>query len=106
MIGTSAGGLTALQRPLSQLPASLPAAVFIVMDSAPEPGSKLAEILARWGPLPAHSAIHGERIAPGRIYVAPPRGPGRHDRRAVLATTGSEALSILAREPVSLLLLD
>ncbi len=28
------------------------------------------------------------------------------NRRAVLATTGSEALSILAREPVSLLLLD
>ena len=28
------------------------------------------------------------------------------NRRAVLATTGSEALAILAREPVSLLLLD
>ncbi len=28
------------------------------------------------------------------------------NRRAVLATTGGEALSILAREPVSLLLLD
>ncbi|MGZ5957344.1 MAG: chemotaxis protein CheB [Myxococcaceae bacterium] len=56
VIGTSVGGLTALQRPLSLLPASLPAAVFIVMDSAPEPGSKLTEILSRWGPLPAHSA--------------------------------------------------
>lgn len=71
VIGTSAGGLTALQQLVSHLPEGLPAAVFIVMHSAPEPGSKLAEILSRWGPLPAHAAIHGERIAPGRIYVAP-----------------------------------
>ncbi|HSP20225.1 MAG TPA: chemotaxis protein CheB [Myxococcaceae bacterium] len=71
VIGTSAGGLAALQHLVSRLPADLPAALFIVMHSAAEPGSKLAEILSGWGPLPAHAAIHGERIAPGRIYVAP-----------------------------------
>src|SRR5262245_55055020 len=71
VIGTSAGGLGALREIVSALPADLPAAVFVVMHSTAEPGSKLAEILSQWGPLPARMAIHGERIRPRQIYVAP-----------------------------------
>jgi two-component system chemotaxis response regulator CheB len=71
VIGASAGGLGALQEIVRALPANLPAALFVVMHAVPEHGSRLAELLSRWGPLPAHTAIHGERIRPGHIYVSP-----------------------------------
>src|SRR5215471_17629239 len=71
VIGTSAGGLGALREIVSALPADLPASVFVVMHSAPEHGTRLAEILSGWGALPAHIAVHGERIRSGQIYVAP-----------------------------------
>ena len=48
VIGTSAGGLGALREIVSNLPADLPAAIFVVMHSTAEPGSKLAEFLSRW----------------------------------------------------------
>jgi two-component system chemotaxis response regulator CheB len=71
VIGTSAGGLRALREIVSTLPGNLQAALFVVMHSAPEPRTRLADILSSWGPLPAHIAVHGERIRSGRIYVAP-----------------------------------
>ena len=71
VLGTSAGGVSALRQLVAGLPARLPAAVFVVMHSSPEYASKLAEILSSSGPLPAHAAVHGERIRPGEIYVAP-----------------------------------
>ena len=71
VIGTSAGGLGALREIVSALPAELPASLFVVMHSVPEHGTRLADILSGWGPLPAHIAVHGERIRPGQIYVAP-----------------------------------
>src|SRR5215475_14030683 len=71
VIGASAGGLVALREIVEALPRDLPAAVFIVMHSTADFGSQLADILAGWGALPAHAAVHGERIRPGQIYVAP-----------------------------------
>ena len=71
VIGASAGGLVALREIVGTLPRELPASLFVVMHSMPEHGSRLAEFLTRWGPLPAHIAVHGERIRPGQIYVAP-----------------------------------
>ena len=71
VIGTSAGGLFALRTIVSTLPQNLPAAVFLVLHSVPEHASELGEILSQWGPVPAHIAVHGERIRQGRIYVAP-----------------------------------
>ncbi|HET6981515.1 MAG TPA: chemotaxis protein CheB [Myxococcaceae bacterium] len=71
VIGASAGGLAALREIVGTLPGNLPAAVFVTMHSAPESGSRLADLLSRWGPLAAHIAVHGERIRPGQIYVAP-----------------------------------
>jgi len=71
VIGTSAGGVAALREIVGALPAELPAALFVVMHSVPGQGSRLADILGRWGPLPAHIAVHGEQIRPGQIYVAP-----------------------------------
>jgi two-component system chemotaxis response regulator CheB len=72
VIGGSAGSVEVLTRLVSQLPAGLPAALFVVVHVPPDSTSILPEILGRRGPLPAAHARHGEAIEPGRIYVAPP----------------------------------
>src|SRR5437764_7543295 len=72
VVGASAGGVEALVTLVRGLPADLPAALFVVLHIPPYGASQLPAILTRHGPLPAAHATHGEAIAPGRIYVAPP----------------------------------
>src|SRR5262245_54852825 len=72
VVGASAGGLQALQRLVSLLPADFPAAIFIVQHTGPEGGTFVPEILNRHGPLPAFTPRDKAPIAQGRIYVAPP----------------------------------
>jgi two-component system chemotaxis response regulator CheB len=71
VIGTSAGGVEALSTIVAGLPADFPASVFIVLHTSPQSPGVLAAILDRAGPLPARYAADRERIAPGRVYVAP-----------------------------------
>lgn len=71
VVGASAGGIEALRTLLAGLPADLPASVFVVLHTSPESPGVLADILDRAGPLPARYAADGERIRPGRVYVAP-----------------------------------
>jgi two-component system chemotaxis response regulator CheB len=72
VVGASVGGIDALRTIVGGLPKDFPAAVFIVLHTAPEAPGILADILDRAGVLPAAFAADGERIEPGRIYVAPP----------------------------------
>jgi two-component system chemotaxis response regulator CheB len=72
VIGASVGGIEALRAITGGLPKDLPAAVFVVLHTSPEAPGVLADILDRAGALPASFAVDGERILPGRIYVAPP----------------------------------
>ncbi len=70
-MGTSAEGLIELKRLVEILPATLNAAIFVVVRSdAGE--SQLANIAGADMPLPADIARSAEPIIPGRIYVAPP----------------------------------
>jgi two-component system chemotaxis response regulator CheB len=71
-IGTSAGGVEALQRIVAGLPADLPAAVLIVIHLSSQPRSGLDAVLARAGRLPARFAADGEPAARGHVYLAPP----------------------------------
>jgi len=71
-IGGSAGAIEVLLGLVGDLPANLPASVFVVVHSAPDRGSALPELLSHRGPLPASHPLHDEKILPGRIYVAPP----------------------------------
>ncbi|RYG20681.1 chemotaxis protein CheB [bacterium] len=75
VVGASAGGVEALNRLVSPLPADLPAALFVVLHFPESSVSVLPTILSRSGPLPAHHAVDGETPENGTIYVAP---PGRH----------------------------
>jgi two-component system chemotaxis response regulator CheB len=72
VIGTSAGGVAALQRLVGALPEDFPGSLFIVLHLSPDSTGAIPDILARAGPLPAANARNGEKIAPRRIYVAPP----------------------------------
>jgi two-component system chemotaxis response regulator CheB len=72
VIGSSAGGVTALKTLSRALSADLPATILIVQHLAATGGSVLAELLDRAGTMPAVSPADGETIRPGRLYVAPP----------------------------------
>ena len=72
VIGASAGGVEALVKLVGQLPADLPASIFIVLHIPAQSPSLMPGILSRSGPLEAEHPINNEAIAPGRIYVAPP----------------------------------
>src|SRR5687767_3467206 len=73
VIGTSAGGLEALDELVRGLPTDLPASVFIVQHMAPHnSGEPLLRRLSRHQAFQPRLAKHRERIKPGRIYIAPP----------------------------------
>ncbi len=71
-IGTSAGGLDALQFLLAELPREFPASVLIVMHLSPHHSSSIDSILNQRATMPARFARDGEPAVRGRIYIAPP----------------------------------
>lgn len=71
VIGASAGGLDAMQKLVGRLPAGLNAAVFVVQHIAPRFTSRLPEMLAAAGRLPAAFAQDGAAVVPATITVAP-----------------------------------
>src|SRR5262245_12258711 len=72
VIGASAGGVQALTKLVTNLPADLAAAVFIVLHVSANVPSLLPSILGRESKLRVAHAIDGEPIARGRVYVGPP----------------------------------
>src|SRR5262249_3182187 len=88
-----------LQQLVRDLPADLPAALFIVMHVGET--SYLAHILHRNAAIPVKFAEAGERIEWGRVYVAP---TGRHlllhDRHVLLRRRAGETMSRPAIDPL------
>jgi len=71
-IGASAGGVDVLVKMVGELPADLPASLFVALHSPPGSESCLPALLSERGRLPARHPLHGEKVRPGHIYVAPP----------------------------------
>jgi two-component system chemotaxis response regulator CheB len=72
VIGASAGGIEALAQLIPKLPASLPAAVAVVVHRQPvSDDDRLARVLSRGANLPIFEPANGETIVAGRMYVAP-----------------------------------
>jgi two-component system, chemotaxis family, protein-glutamate methylesterase/glutaminase len=71
VIGASAGGVEATRQLVHELPADLPAAVFIVLHLGPSSPGLFPEILSRSSALRVAAARDGAPIRPGNIYVAP-----------------------------------
>ena len=72
VIGGSAGAIEPLRAIIAALPRDFPAAVMIVVHIPAESYSALPAILQRGTGLRVAHAIHGERLSPGRVCVAPP----------------------------------
>ncbi len=72
VVGTSAGGLEALDTLFGQLPSDLPSAFFIVQHMAPQnTGAALLDRLGRHRAFQCKLATDGEKFQPGRIYIGP-----------------------------------
>jgi two-component system CheB/CheR fusion protein len=108
-IGTSAGGLSALQHFLPAVDAQGGLAFVVVQHLDPAHESNLATIIARWTPLPVATITDGALVAPNHVYVIPPdaeprsraatvdtflislaRDQGRNAACVILSGTGSD----------------
>ena len=90
VVGTSAGGLEALDQLVGQLPADLRASIFIVQHmAAHNSGEPLLRRLSRHKAFQPKLAEDGERFQPGRIYIAPPDNHLLVKNGKVLVTKGA-----------------
>ena len=71
VIGASAGGIEPVRTILAGLPPDFAGSLFVVMHTSPDAPGLLDVIFNRAGALAAVLANDGERIVPGRVYVAP-----------------------------------
>jgi two-component system chemotaxis response regulator CheB len=71
VIGTSWGGLRALQRLLRDLPPGLRCPVLVAQHRAADEASDLAAMLARSSALPVCDAADKDELVRGRVYLAP-----------------------------------
>ena len=71
-IASSAGGLRALETVLAALPPGFPAALTLVQHLDPRHRSLMADVLRRHTSLRVKQADHGDRIAVGTVFIAPP----------------------------------
>jgi two-component system chemotaxis response regulator CheB len=92
VIAASAGGLPALRRVLTLLPASFPVPLAIVQHVAPTLHSSVAHVIGRRAALVVKEAVAGEPMFRGVAYVAP---PGRH-----LLIGGGLSVKISDSDPV------
>ena len=71
-IGASAGGLEALQDFLANLPESHRYAIVIIQHLDPDHDSLLSSLLAKRTKTPVHTAVEGDTVEPGNIYLIAP----------------------------------
>jgi two-component system chemotaxis response regulator CheB len=72
VIGASAGGLSALSVILGDLPAAYAVPVIVVQHRAKDQKNLLEEVLQSRCRIPVKQADEKEKIAPGKVYIAPP----------------------------------
>jgi len=107
-IGASAGGLPALLRLFSAMPAEHGMAFVVILHLSPEHESAAGAILQRVTPMPVHQVSERLPIEPGHVYVIAPnlqlsmddghlavtaleRSPGRHTAIDLFFRTLAEA---------------
>ena len=118
VIGTSAGGVEALQKLVRALPPDFPAAVFVVLHLSISSNDHLPQILSRLTPLSVANARDGESIKAGNIRVAPPdlhmslnngsvrldRGPRQNSSRPAIDPLFESAASGYGKRVVGVIL--
>ncbi|TMQ25547.1 MAG: chemotaxis protein CheB [Candidatus Rokuibacteriota bacterium] len=98
VVGASAGGVEALIRLFSELPADIAAAVAVVLHRSPVHETRLALVLGRRASLPVYEPGDGDPLKPGAIWLGPrdqhllvedgrlrlSRGPREHHTRPAI----------------------
>lgn len=72
VIGGSAGSQGPLRQIMSDLPADMPASIFVATHVPSSSSGYLADVLAAAGPLPVSRAVDGQPVERGRVYTAVP----------------------------------
>ncbi len=72
VVGTSLGGLTALQQIFRSLRSHFPLPIVVVQHRHRSSSDSLPQFLERQASIPVKDAEDKEYIRPGRIYLAPP----------------------------------
>jgi two-component system chemotaxis response regulator CheB len=118
VIGASAGGVNALRRIAADLPADLPAAVFMVLHVPAQGRNYLPQIITRSGPLEALHPTDGMAIEQQHIYIAPPdyhmllelgiirimRGPKEHRNRPSIDPLFRSAAQVYGTRTIGVIL--
>ena len=91
-IVASAGGLRAISKVLTDLPASFPATLLVVQHFSPKHRSLMVDILSRRTALRVQQAYPEAPLLPGTVYIAP---PDQH-----LVVNDHHSLSLTPTEPV------
>lgn len=86
-LGTSAGGLAALQSIVRELPADLPASVLVVRHMGADSPGLLPTILGKASSIAIKHPVDREELVAGCVYVAPP------DHHLLVESTGRVRLS-------------
>jgi two-component system CheB/CheR fusion protein len=71
-IGASAGGLDALEKVFSGLPADTGAAFVVIQHLSPDHKSMMASLLARHTTMPVQMVEDGMSLAPNAVFLIPP----------------------------------
>jgi chemotaxis methyl-accepting protein methylase len=94
-IGASAGGLDALERLFSALPADTGAAYVVIQHLAPDHKSMMDNLLARHTAMPVRVAEHEMPLAADAVFLIPPGKTMRvHGDRLLLAPKPEHGLSL------------
>ena len=102
VIGAGSGGVAAMRRILSALPADFQAAMVLLIHSATEEPDPLPQLVQREGRFRVRSAVDGTVLEPGNVYLVPRGCHAQIDDAGVLEITGPKRLRT-ARPAVDLL---
>ena len=102
VIGAGSGGVAAMRRILSALPADFDAAMVLLIHSAPEEPDPLAQLVQREGRFHVQSAVDGAVLEPANVYLVPRGCHAQIKAAGALEITGPKRLRT-ARPAVDLL---
>lgn len=94
-MAASAGGLAAISRVLSGVPAAFPAPIVIVQHLDRRQRSLMAEIVSRRTALAVHQGGAGDQVSPGGVWIAPPDHHMLVNADATISLTHTELVHFL-----------
>ena len=98
VVGSSAGGIEALSKLVSTLPAGFPAPVVLAQHLDPTKPSHLGEILARYSHLPVQTVTDHAPLEAGTVYVIPSDRNVEVTAHTLLTPTLARVLRLPRRE--------